>query len=155
MFPNSFYKASITLILKPDNYKKKKLQSNIFDEHRYQNPQQNISELNSKYIRRIIQHDQWICSRNARIVHACMLVLLVCLTLCDPMGCSPTGSSSVHGICQARILEQVAISYSRGSSQPRDQACVSCIGQQILCHWATWEARIVQYLQISQYDTPH
>ena len=38
-------------------------------------------------------------------------------TLCDPMGCSPPGSS-VHGILQARILEWVAISFSRGSSQP-------------------------------------
>ena len=41
-----------------------------------------------------------------------------CLTLCDPMDGSPPGSS-VHGISQARILEQVTISYSSGSSQPR------------------------------------
>ena len=40
-----------------------------------------------------------------------------CLTLCNRMDCSPPGSS-VHGIFQARILEQVAISYCRGSSQP-------------------------------------
>ena len=43
------------------------------------------------------------------------------LTLCDPMDCSPPGSS-VHGILQARILDWVVISSSRGSSQPRDQA---------------------------------
>ena len=43
-----------------------------------------------------------------------------CLTLCDPMDCNLPGSS-VHGILQARILEWVAISFSRGSSQPRDQ----------------------------------
>ena len=42
-----------------------------------------------------------------------------CLTLCDPMDCSPLGSS-VHGIFLARILERVAISFSRGSSRPRD-----------------------------------
>ena len=42
-----------------------------------------------------------------------------CLTLSDPMDCSPPGSS-VHGILQARILEWVAIIFSRGSSQPRD-----------------------------------
>ena len=42
-----------------------------------------------------------------------------CPTLCDPMDCSPPGSS-VHGILQARILEWVAISFSRGSSQARD-----------------------------------
>ena len=39
--------------------------------------------------------------------------------LCDPVDCSPPGSS-VHGISQARVLEQVAISFSRGSSPPRD-----------------------------------
>ena len=42
-----------------------------------------------------------------------------CLTLCDPMHCSPP-RSSVHGISQARVLEWVAISFSGGSSQPRD-----------------------------------
>ena len=47
-------------------------------------------------------------------------VVQSCLTLGDPMGCSPPGSS-VHRISQARILECVAISYSRESSQPRDQ----------------------------------
>ena len=44
----------------------------------------------------------------------------LCSTLCDPMDCSPPGSSA-HGILQARILEWVAIPFSRGSSQPRDQ----------------------------------
>ena len=43
-----------------------------------------------------------------------------CLTLCDPVDCSPPGSS-VHGILQARILERVAISFCRGSSQPGDR----------------------------------
>ena len=42
-----------------------------------------------------------------------------CLTLCDPMECSPSGSS-VHGILQERILEWVAIPFSRGSSQPKE-----------------------------------
>ena len=45
---------------------------------------------------------------------------------CDPMDCSPSGSS-VHGILQARILEWVAISFSRVSSQPRNRTQVSCI----------------------------
>ena len=54
-----------------------------------------------------------------------------CLTLCDPVDCSLPGSS-VHGILQARILEWVAISFSRGSSQPRDQAWVSCIWEDAL-----------------------
>ena len=50
----------------------------------------------------------------------------VTLTVCDPMDCSPPGSP-VHGILQARILEWVAIAFSRGSSRPRDQTQVSCI----------------------------
>ena len=48
-----------------------------------------------------------------------VLVIQFCLTLCDPMECSPPGSS-VHGILQARILEWVTILFSRRSSQPRD-----------------------------------
>ena len=53
-----------------------------------------------------------------------VLVTQSCPTLCDPMDCSPPGSS-VHGILQARILEWVAISSSRGSSRPKDQTPVS------------------------------
>ena len=49
-----------------------------------------------------------------------------CPTLCDPVDCSPPGSS-VHGILQARILEWVTISLSRGSSQPKDRTQVSLI----------------------------
>ena len=54
-----------------------------------------------------------------------------CPTLCDLMDCSPPGSS-VHRIFQARILEWVSISSSKGSSWPRDWTHVSCIGRQIL-----------------------
>ena len=54
----------------------------------------------------------------------------------DPMDCSPPGSS-VHGILQARILEWVALSPSRGSSQPRDQTRVSCIAVGFFTSWAT------------------
>ena len=63
----------------------------------------------------------------------------LCPTLCDPMDCSLSGSS-VHGILQARILEWVAISFSRGSSQPRDQTRVSHIAGGRLIIWATREA---------------
>ena len=54
-------------------------------------------------------------------------------SLCNPMDCSLPGSP-VHGISHARILEWVAISFFSGSSQPRDQSCVSCIGKRILYH---------------------
>ena len=53
-------------------------------------------------------------------------VAQLCLTLCNPMDCS-LPSSSVHGILQARILEWLAIPFSRGSSQPRDRTQVSHI----------------------------
>ena len=59
-----------------------------------------------------------------------------CPTLCHSMDCTLSGFS-VHGIFQARILEWVAISFSRGSSRPRDQTCVSCVsctGRQIPYH---------------------
>ena len=62
-----------------------------------------------------------------------------CLTLCDPMDCSPPGSS-VYGIFQARILEWVAIFFSRGSSQPRDWTQVSHIVGRCFTIWATREA---------------
>ena len=58
-----------------------------------------------------------------------------CLTLCDPMDCSPP-SSSVYGIVQARILGWVAMPSSRGSFPPRMEPVflVSCIGRQVLYH---------------------
>ena len=62
-----------------------------------------------------------------------------CLTLCDFMDCSPPGSS-VHRISQARILEWVAMSFSRGSSRPRDRTRVFSTGRRIVYLWATREA---------------
>ena len=78
------------------------------------------------------------------------LVAQSCLTFCDPMDCSPSGSS-VHEIFQARILEWIAILYSRGSFQSRDRTCVSCVscisctGSLILYNCATWEALLMLY----------
>ena len=63
----------------------------------------------------------------------------LCLTFCDPVDCSQPGSS-IHGILQARILEWVAISFSRGSSQPRDWTRVSCIAGRQFNLWVTREA---------------
>ena len=62
-------------------------------------------------------------------------VLQLCPTLCDRMDCSPPGSS-VHGILQ------VAISFSKGSSQPRDWTQISCIAGRFFTVWATGEAYI-------------
>ena len=65
----------------------------------------------------------------------CVLVTQLCLTLWDPMDCSPPGSS-VPGILQARILEWVAIPCSRGSSWPGDQTQVSCTAGRFFTIWA-------------------
>ena len=72
----------------------------------------------------------------------CCELLKSCPALCNPMDCSLPGSS-VHGILQARTMEWVAISFSRGTSLPRDwthTSYVSCIARWILYYWATWEA---------------
>ena len=74
-------------------------------------------------------------------VCVCMHVHL-CPTLCDPLDCSLWGPS-VHVIFQARILEWVAIPFSRGSSWPTDRtqvSCISCNGRWILYHSTMWEA---------------
>ena len=73
-----------------------------------------------------------------------------CLTLCDPMDCSPPGSS-VHEISQTRILEWVPISFSRGSSWPRDQTRISGMDRRILDHWTTREALCVKPLKSKEF----
>ena len=67
------------------------------------------------------------------------LVAQSCPTLCNPMDCSPPDSSA-NGILQARILEWVAIPFSRGSSWTRDQTHVSCNTGRFFTLWATREA---------------
>ena len=71
-----------------------------------------------------------------------LLLTQSCLTLWDPMDCS-LPASSVHGILQARILEWVAMSFSRGSSWLRDQTWVSCIAGRFFTIWATKETRFL------------
>ena len=75
------------------------------------------------------------------------LVTQLCLALCNPMDCSLPGSS-VNGILQARILEWVATSSSRGSSWPRDRTPVSCITGRFFTVWATREAQTLPDLVI-------
>ena len=66
----------------------------------------------------------------------CVLVAQSFPTLCYPMDYSPPGFS-VHRILQARILEWIAIPFSRGSSLPRDRILVSCIAGRFFIVWAT------------------
>ena len=79
----------------------------------------------------------FIYSHSIRLTKCCLpIFVLSCFShiqLCDPMDSSSPGSS-IHEILQARLLEWVSISFSRGYSQPRDQthlSCISCIGRQV------------------------
>ena len=83
----------------------------------------------------------------------CVLCLVTqsCLTLCDPIDCSPA-ASFVHGLLQARTLEWVAFPFSRGSSQLRDWTQVSCIAGGFFTIWATREAQIKKQLGLSRGD---
>ena len=88
------------------------------------------------------------CQRMFKLPHNCTHlrpskseseVTQSCLTLCDPMDCSLLGSS-VHGIFQARLLEWIAISFSRRSSRPRNRTWVSHIAGRRFTIWATRDA---------------
>ena len=79
------------------------------------------------------------CEPSITCVLCCAQLLQLCLTLCSPLDYSPPGSS-VHGILQARMLEWVAMPFSRGSSQPSDQTQVSRIAGGFFTSWATREA---------------
>ena len=90
----------------------------------------------------------WVTEQHHYCVCVCVSVC-VCTPMLShvwlfvtPMDCSPPGSS-VHWTIKEGTLERVAISFSRGSSWPRDWtciSCVSCIGSWILYHWANWES---------------
>ena len=75
------------------------------------------------------------------------LVAQLCPILCEPMDYN-IPDSSVRGILQARILEWVAISFSRESSWPREQIHISCIANGFFTTSATWEAHSLSYLML-------
>ena len=70
--------------------------------------------------------------------------LQLCPTFWDSMDCNPPGSS-LHGILQKRILERVAMTFSRGSSRPRDQTSDSCTSRRVLYTSTTWETPEYNY----------
>ena len=85
------------------------------------------------------------------LVWVCMYAQL-CPTLCSPMDCSLPGFP-VHGIFQARVLEWVTLSSSRGSSPPRDQTCISCmscIAGRFFTSWAIGKALPVWQINIKE-----
>ena len=100
-----------------------------------QRPTAKINEYNFKIIIKSLFKKKK--KRKTQCMHAQLLsrVWLFSNSMDCSLPCSPD-----HGILQSKILEWVALSFSRGSSQPRDGTCVSCIGGQILYHWATQEA---------------
>ena len=82
----------------------------------------------------------------------CITITIICCCLVaksHPTLATPC--SSVCGIIPAGILESVAISFSRGSSQPRNPNHIFCIGRRILYHWATWEVLIIFILVLLAY----
>ena len=84
-----------------------------------------------------------------------MLIAQTCPTLCDPMDCS-LPDSPVHGICQARTLEWVAIPFSRGSTLSRNQTGVSLPASRFFTFWATRDdnVNITQTVRIKK-DNVH
>ena len=81
----------------------------------------------------------FVQTQRRNIHNVCIWKLLSRVRLCNPMNCSPPGSS-VRGILQTRILERVAIPISRRSSQPRDQTQVSCTAGRFSTIWIIKEA---------------
>ena len=117
-----FYEVSIILMWNPDSSTQKK-----------EKPTEDLiffplNNTDAKTLNKILTNLIW---QYTILFFFCVCVCVCvcvqsCLTLCNPMDCSLPGCS-VHGIFQARILEWFAISYSRGTSQPRDPTCVSCV----------------------------
>ena len=110
-----------------------------------------IIVFNKNYLEGLISSIQ--CNRDLFILIKVMAAKIQCaqsrLTLCNPMGCNPPGSS-VHRIFQARILEWIVISSSRGSSWPRSRAQVSCSAGRFLTNWVMREAPDVKNCQNSR-----
>ena len=86
------------------------------------------------------KNEHWISIYNYLKKWSEVKVTQSCLTLCNPM------DYTVHGILQARILEWVAVPFSRGSSQPRDWTQVFCIAGGFFTSWATREAQLFEEL---------
>ena len=88
-------------------------------------------------------HNNYYLFSTSYVLDKCVLVAQSWPTLCNPVDCSPSGSS-VHGILQARILEWVAIPFSRQSPWLRAQTLVSCIVVRFFNVWTTREAPYVR-----------
>ena len=94
----------------------------------------------SSFAKSCVPHPSQVLSYKVKVI-----IAQSCPTLCDPVDCSPP-VSSVHGILQARRLEWVAISFSRKSSQPRDETQVSCIAGRFFTTEAFYKHYLVKCL---------
>ena len=93
----------------------------------------------------IYRWDSWTINKTETSSHSCVWFFEIPWTVASP-------GSSVHGILQARIMEWVAIPFSRGSSQPRDRTWVSCISSRFFTNWATREvSKKAEYQRIDAF----
>ena len=90
-----------------------------------------LEDCEGRHLRRWVWKGHWGLIAKVVVVESLSRVWL-----CNPMHCS-LSASSARRLFQARILERVAISFSRRSSRPRDWTHISCFGRQVLYHWAT------------------
>ena len=104
--------------------------------------QQTGSESGKEYIKAVYCHPAYLTYIQSESESVSCSVMS---TFCNPMDNSPL-ESSARGILQARILEWVAIPFSRGHSRPRDQTQVSCIADRFCTNWATREALYTEYI---------
>ena len=95
-----------------------------------------------------LQHLQCAAASGPHFTRKHSEVAQLCPTLCNPLDCSLPGTS-VHGIFQARVLEWIAISFSRGSSRPRNRTRVSSIASR---HFTVWATRDIKYYKDSLKD---
>ena len=103
---------------------------------RYQTLVTNILDITFKVCQTLNPATLLSVVKSGDLMHQCMRNAHSCPTLCNPLAYS-LSVSSVHGILQARIVEWVAISFSRGSSWPKDQTWGSCIAGRLFTVWAT------------------
>ena len=118
----------------------------------------------------LVYKNEFLCT-SIEWMHCVCFITKSYPTFCDPVECSPPGSS-VRGISQVRIMEGVAISFSRESS--RDWTSISCIGRQVLYYWAmewvpsyrlikwtchflyqSFKRKILLYVSITQLESCH
>ena len=107
------------------NVKRKRSRTETWTMHMFNKVEMKKERPGSR-LRRISRRDWRRATEAEGKLSESVFIAQSCMTVCNPVDCSPPGCS-VNGVLQARILAWVAMAFSRGSSQPRDQTHVSCI----------------------------